>query len=265
MRPAGPRRRRAIASSDGWPRSMPTRSSAAIRRSCAASAGTTSTRFVRLALQAPSSRLQLQPGPPVRRLRGDARRRRSRRSCGWSSCRKAKALLVVQFADLLDALAATPAILTHSPAAVEVMDRYVLDSTKLNPEASRLRDFLHGDPGAILIVEFYGDDAERAAAAARRAGSRPASADGVGHHSSRHRRRPPRHASGSCARWRWACRWPRRATPRRSRSSRTRPSPRSTCATTSPSSCRSSPATAPRPASTPTPRSAACTSGRSSI
>ena len=30
------------------------------------------------------------------------------------------------------------------------MDRYVLDSTKLNPEASRLRDFLEGDPGAIL-------------------------------------------------------------------------------------------------------------------
>src|SRR5262249_21301068 len=37
---------------------------------------------------------------------------------------RAKALLVVQFADLLDALTATPAILAHAPAAVEVLDRY---------------------------------------------------------------------------------------------------------------------------------------------
>jgi FAD/FMN-containing dehydrogenase/Fe-S oxidoreductase len=73
---------------------------------------------------------------------------------------RAKALLVIQFADLLDALAATPAILAHHPAAVEVMDRHVLNATRLNPEASRLRDFLQGDPAAILIVEFYGDHPE---------------------------------------------------------------------------------------------------------
>lgn len=70
---------------------------------------------------------------------------------------RARATLVVEFAGLLDALAATPAILAHRPAAVEVVDRYVLDSTKLNPEAARLRDFLRGDPGAILLVELYGD------------------------------------------------------------------------------------------------------------
>jgi FAD/FMN-containing dehydrogenase/Fe-S oxidoreductase len=73
---------------------------------------------------------------------------------------KAKAVLVIQFADLLGALSATPAILQHSPSAVEVIDKYVLDSTKLNAEASRLRDFLHGEPGAILIVEFYGEHAQ---------------------------------------------------------------------------------------------------------
>jgi FAD/FMN-containing dehydrogenase/Fe-S oxidoreductase len=70
---------------------------------------------------------------------------------------KAKAVLVVQFAELLDALAATPAILTHAPSAIEVVDKYVLDSTHLNPEAARLRDFLQGDPGAILLIEFYGE------------------------------------------------------------------------------------------------------------
>jgi FAD/FMN-containing dehydrogenase/Fe-S oxidoreductase len=72
---------------------------------------------------------------------------------------RAKALVVVQFGDLLDALAATPAILPHRPSAIEVVDKYVLDSTRLNAEASRLRDFLQGDPGAILIVEFFGSEA----------------------------------------------------------------------------------------------------------
>jgi FAD/FMN-containing dehydrogenase/Fe-S oxidoreductase len=71
----------------------------------------------------------------------------------------ARATLVVEFAGLLEALAATPRILEYSPSAVEVLDKYVLDSTRLNAEASRLRDFLQGDPGAILLVEFYGADA----------------------------------------------------------------------------------------------------------
>ncbi|HZV03823.1 MAG TPA: FAD-linked oxidase C-terminal domain-containing protein [Gemmataceae bacterium] len=70
---------------------------------------------------------------------------------------RAKALLVVQFADLLEALAATPSILAHQPSAVEVIDKYVLDATRLNAEAGRLRDFLAGDPGAILIIEFYAE------------------------------------------------------------------------------------------------------------
>jgi FAD/FMN-containing dehydrogenase/Fe-S oxidoreductase len=73
---------------------------------------------------------------------------------------RAKALLVIQFAELLEALAATPMILGHRPAAVEVIDKYVLDATRLNAEAARLRDFLAGDPGAILIVEFYADRTE---------------------------------------------------------------------------------------------------------
>jgi FAD/FMN-containing dehydrogenase/Fe-S oxidoreductase len=73
---------------------------------------------------------------------------------------KAKALLVVQFANLLEALGATPATLAHQPSAVEVLDKYILDSTRLNAEAARLRDFLAGDPAAILIIEFHGDSPE---------------------------------------------------------------------------------------------------------
>jgi FAD/FMN-containing dehydrogenase/Fe-S oxidoreductase len=73
---------------------------------------------------------------------------------------RAKALLVVQFDDLLAALAATPAILQHGPSAVEVLDRYILASTRRNTEAARLRDFLKGDPGAVLLIEFYGENAK---------------------------------------------------------------------------------------------------------
>jgi FAD/FMN-containing dehydrogenase/Fe-S oxidoreductase len=73
---------------------------------------------------------------------------------------RARATLVVEFSDLLEALAATPLILEHAPAAVEVIDQYILDSTRLNPEASRFRDFLHGDPAAILLIELYDDHAD---------------------------------------------------------------------------------------------------------
>ncbi len=70
----------------------------------------------------------------------------------------AKAVMVVQFSDVLDALGATPAILLHKPAAVEVMDSFILNHTHLSPNLQRLREvFVEGDPGAILCIEFYDD------------------------------------------------------------------------------------------------------------
>jgi FAD/FMN-containing dehydrogenase/Fe-S oxidoreductase len=95
---------------------------------------------------------------------------------------RAKAICVVEFADLLDALAAAPIILTHRPAAVEVMDRRILDCTKLNAEASRLRDFLQGDPGAILIIEFYGDRADELGSRLDALESAVGALNGAGHH-----------------------------------------------------------------------------------
>jgi len=74
---------------------------------------------------------------------------------------QSKAVLAIQFADLLEALEATPAILKHKPAAIEVMDRFILDHTKQNELLDRLRrSFIDGDPGALLCVEFYADRAE---------------------------------------------------------------------------------------------------------
>lgn len=73
---------------------------------------------------------------------------------------KAKSVLAVQFADLLEALEATPLVLKHSPSAVEVMDGFILGHTKQSAalEAMR-RTFIEGDPGALLCIEFYGDEA----------------------------------------------------------------------------------------------------------
>jgi len=73
---------------------------------------------------------------------------------------KAKSVVAIQFNQLLDALGATPAILRHKPSAVEVMDSFILNHTKLNPALHRQRQtFIEGEPGALLCVEFYGDTA----------------------------------------------------------------------------------------------------------
>ena len=74
---------------------------------------------------------------------------------------KAKAVMVIGFGELLEALAATPAILEHKPSAVEVMDKAILDNTRQNAALDRIRrTFIEGEPGATLCVEFYADRKE---------------------------------------------------------------------------------------------------------
>ena len=60
---------------------------------------------------------------------------------------KAKAVLAIQFASLLESLAATPLILRHGPSAVEVMDKFILDYTRQSAALEALRQsFIEGDP-----------------------------------------------------------------------------------------------------------------------
>jgi FAD/FMN-containing dehydrogenase/Fe-S oxidoreductase len=74
---------------------------------------------------------------------------------------KAKAVLAIQFDDVLEALEATPAILAHRPSAIEVMDRFILGHTEQSAALHRLRQtFIEGDPAALLCVELYADHAE---------------------------------------------------------------------------------------------------------
>jgi FAD/FMN-containing dehydrogenase/Fe-S oxidoreductase len=73
----------------------------------------------------------------------------------------AKAVLAIQFEHLLESLEATPIILRHTPSAVEVMDKSILDHTRSSAALEALRQsFIEGDPGALLCVEFYADRAE---------------------------------------------------------------------------------------------------------
>ena len=70
----------------------------------------------------------------------------------------AKAVLTIEYDDLLDALGDTPAILAHDPSAVEVMDRSILDHARENPALDALRRaVLRGDCAALLCVELYAD------------------------------------------------------------------------------------------------------------
>jgi FAD/FMN-containing dehydrogenase/Fe-S oxidoreductase len=73
---------------------------------------------------------------------------------------KAKALGVIQFGDLIESMRAVAPILETTPAAVELIDKMILDQTKGSIELSKQRSWVEGDPHAILVVEYYGESLE---------------------------------------------------------------------------------------------------------
>ncbi|MCZ6679514.1 MAG: anaerobic glycerol-3-phosphate dehydrogenase subunit C, partial [Candidatus Poribacteria bacterium] len=70
---------------------------------------------------------------------------------------KMTALNVLHFNTLIESMEAVNPILECNPSAVELIDKTILDMTKASLEFSRLRTFVQGEPGAILVVEFYGE------------------------------------------------------------------------------------------------------------
>ena len=64
---------------------------------------------------------------------------------------------VLHFKDIFEACDATPAVLAHSPAAVEFIDDMVLKLARSSLTVSRNMAFVEGDPGAMLLVEYFGD------------------------------------------------------------------------------------------------------------
>lgn len=77
-------------------------------------------------------------------------------------------LAVVHFSDYMASLEAVPTILETEPSAVELLDKFLMDRTRRQPEFAKHLTFVEGDPAALLLVEFYGaSEAELDAGLAR--------------------------------------------------------------------------------------------------
>ncbi len=78
----------------------------------------------------------------------------------------ARLVVCAHFDDLMDALHSTLIAVEHNPAAVELIDRRILEQTKSNIEQAKNRFFIQGDPDAILVIEFYREDMDACRASA---------------------------------------------------------------------------------------------------
>jgi FAD/FMN-containing dehydrogenase/Fe-S oxidoreductase len=75
-----------------------------------------------------------------------------------------RAIGVGHFRSTQAAVEATGAALDCRPAAVELMDRTILDLSRQRPEYAALGSTLQGDPDALLFVTFFGDTESEATA-----------------------------------------------------------------------------------------------------
>ena len=71
---------------------------------------------------------------------------------------RATALMTIHFTDIVDSIRSTETILPFGPSAIELIDDMVLGLARRSLEFSREIGFIEGNPGAILLVEFYGEN-----------------------------------------------------------------------------------------------------------
>ena len=71
-----------------------------------------------------------------------------------------KGLAVIHFREVIESMEATVVTLELGPSAVELVDEMIIRQARGNLEYSRMMDFVDGEPGALLLVEFYGDSME---------------------------------------------------------------------------------------------------------
>ncbi len=69
-----------------------------------------------------------------------------------------KGLVVLAFDDLLESLAAVPALLENQPAAVELVDKLILDASRASSAFQTDADFAPLATEALLVVECTADD-----------------------------------------------------------------------------------------------------------
>lgn len=66
------------------------------------------------------------------------------------------AVAALHYHSMDDAMGATPKLMAFRPYQLELMDRIILECTRESKEYARYRDFVEGDPAAILLVEVRG-------------------------------------------------------------------------------------------------------------
>ena len=72
---------------------------------------------------------------------------------------KAKGIVAAHFRTVQEAAQATVVALQHQPAAVEMVDRAIISRCRESLGYRALADFVQGDPGAVLLIEFFADSA----------------------------------------------------------------------------------------------------------
>ena len=77
---------------------------------------------------------------------------------------EARMFAVGHFASVADAIAATGAALALEPAAVELIDRTILELSRSKHEYRALSRAIEGDPGALLFVTVFAESPEEARA-----------------------------------------------------------------------------------------------------
>ena len=75
----------------------------------------------------------------------------------------AQGLVILSFATIPAALDRLAEIIATGPAAVEMVDRMMLDLAASNPDYARSLSFAEGRPAAVLAAQFYADSAEELA------------------------------------------------------------------------------------------------------
>ena len=66
-------------------------------------------------------------------------------------------LSILHFKDIFESSEATMRVLEHNPSVVEVIDKMLMDRCRGSLGFAQNLSFIEGDPGAVLLVEFYGE------------------------------------------------------------------------------------------------------------
>ena len=79
-------------------------------------------------------------------------------------------LSVLSYQSITDACEDVPRLLTHKPSAIELIPRIILKGARSIPAYARQMGWVVGDPAALLVVEFSGDQPQVLKDAARKVG-----------------------------------------------------------------------------------------------